>query len=91
MANVSADKIRTPLGKVLFFEIDPWHKDKIRKRLKDLGLTDGKWRTIYERTEAHLLPAFVKDVIVEELPQTAQLFEHPEMLEEGAALPLGFN
>lgn len=74
--NISVDKNRTPLGNVLF-DLPEWRRNKIKSKLVELGLSEGKWRGIHERVEAHLLPAFVRNVIVEELPETENLFEHP--------------
>lgn len=76
--NVSKNKKRTPLGEVIF-KLPDWQKNKIKDRLTELGLSEGKWRGIHERVEAHLLPTFVRDVIIEELPQTKDLFEHPKI------------
>ena len=75
---ISTQKSRTPLGKVLF-TIPEWHRKKIKGRLVKLGVTEGGYRTIHERTPAHLLPSFIQDVIVDELPNTAEVFTHPNL------------
>lgn len=79
--NISVDKNRTPLGEVLF-KLPEWRRNKIKAKLVKLGLSQGKWRGIYERVDAHLLPNFVRAVIMEELPETAELFEKPLQTEE---------
>ncbi|CAG4992321.1 hypothetical protein DYBT9275_00939 [Dyadobacter sp. CECT 9275] len=76
--NIVSNKNRTPLGEVLFAQSE-WRRMKIKADLLALGLSEGRWRGIHERVEAHLLPAYVRDVIVKELPQTAPLFEHPKL------------
>jgi hypothetical protein len=73
---ISIEKSRTPLGEVLF-KLPEWHRIKIKNRLIALGITEGGYRTIHERTSAYLLPTFVRDVIIEELPETELLFRHP--------------
>lgn len=82
--NNSGEKNRTALGEVLFTQ-EKWKRLKIKSRLIKLGYTQGQWRAIYERTDAWLLPAFVRDVIVEELPETAELFNNPEFKMEKVA------
>lgn len=89
--NISTNKVRTPLGRVLFFDIEPWQKTKIKKRLEGLGLTEGGWRSIHERTAAYRLPTYVRDVIIEELPDYAYLFEHPSLKKKPSKTPLGFD
>lgn len=80
---ISADKTRTPLGEVLF-KLPEWKRIKIKNRLMVLGITEGGYRTIHERTSAYLLPTFVRDVIIEELPDTEELFKHPGLKPEPA-------
>lgn len=75
---ISTEKTRTPLGDVLF-NVPDWQRNKIKGRLLKLGLSEGRWRGIHERVDAHLLPTFVRDVIVEELPNTEHLFKHPNL------------
>lgn len=75
--NISSDKPRTPLG-VALFQLPDWHRAKIKKRLTGVGLSEGRWRTIYERTEAYLLPAFVQEIIKEEMPEAVHFFELPQ-------------
>ena len=79
--NNSGDKNRTALGEVLFMQ-EKWKRLKIKSRLLDLGYTQGQWRAIYERADARLLPAFVRDVIVEEIPETEELFRITEQKSE---------
>lgn len=83
--------MRTPLGKVLFCQIDPWKMVKIKKRLVGLGLTEGGWRTIYERTPAYKLPTFVRDVIIKEIPEAEPLFDHPKLHEPVPRFPLDIS
>lgn len=78
--NISRTKKRTPLGEVLF-KLPAYERDRIRMKLTEAGLTEGGWRSIYERTDAHLLPVFVHDIIVRELPTTEKFFKHPKLSE----------
>lgn len=76
--NISPTKKRTPLGKVLF-NLPAYERERIKVKLLEAGLTEGGWRSIYERTDGHLLPVFVRDVIVRELPDSESLFRHPKL------------
>jgi len=76
--NISVDKKRTPLGEVLF-KLPDWRRTHIKGKLLEKGLTEGKWRGIYERVEAHMLPDFVREVILEELPEAEKLFKVPNI------------
>jgi hypothetical protein len=52
--NISSKKCRTQLGEILFL-LPEWNRVKIKRRLNELGLSEGRWRSIYERTEAYKL------------------------------------
>lgn len=75
--NIKTNKDREPLGEILI-NIEDWHRQKIRKRLNRLEVTQGKWKRILTTAEAYKLPVFIRDVIVEELPNTSHLFKHPK-------------
>jgi len=75
--NISVDKKRTPLGEMLF-KLPDYRRTNIKGRLLERGLTEGKWRGIYERMEAKMLPDFVREVILEELPEAEKLFKADE-------------
>lgn len=78
--NISRTKKRTPLG-VELFKLPAYERDRIRTKLTEVGLTEGGWRSIYERTDAHLLPVFVRDIIVKEMPAAEKFFKHPKLAE----------
>jgi hypothetical protein len=82
--NIDNTKERPPLGRALA-NLDEWKRLKIKKRLRDLGITQGQWKGYLIYAEAYKLPAFVRDVIVEELPDTAELFSHPQVKSEKVA------
>lgn len=71
--NISVDKKRTPLGDMLF-KLPNFRRTHIKGRLLERGLTEGKWRGIYERVEAKMIPDYVRTVILEELPEAEKLF-----------------
>lgn len=76
--NIANKKKRTPLGETLYAK-EEWQRIKIKTRLLSLGFSEGNWRGMIERIDAHRLPTFVRDVIVDELPDTAVLFNHPKL------------
>ena len=82
--SISVEKNKTALGEVLLAK-EKWQRIKIKSRLLNSGLTEGKWRGLQYRVEAHLLPAFVRDIIIEELPETQDLFKTPEFKSEKVA------
>lgn len=71
-------KNKTPLGDVLS-KLEEWQRLKIKASLFKLGFTEGKWRGLIERVEAYNLPGYVRDVVVKELPETTELFNHPNL------------
>lgn len=74
--NIDSKKERQPLGRVLV-QLEEWQRLKIRSKLQTLGVSQGQWKGILTYAEAHKLPTFIRDVIVEELPETSYLFNHP--------------
>lgn len=76
--NIDRTKNRQPLGRALMAQ-EEWKRLKIRARLRDLNVTQGKWKGLLTYAEAHNLPTFIRDVIVEEIPETADLFNHPDL------------
>ena len=79
--NIDRTKEREPLGLKLA-NLEDWNRTKIRKRLSLLGVTQGKWKRILTTAKAYDLPPYIRDVIVEELPETADLFNHPNLKPE---------
>ncbi|WP_090147781.1 hypothetical protein [Dyadobacter soli] len=77
-------KERQPLGHLLA-DLEEWQRMKIKTRLKELGFSQGQWKGLLTNAAAHKVPAFVRDVIVGELPDSAQLFNHPNLKTERVA------
>lgn len=76
--NIDKTKKREPLGQYLI-EVETWKRSKIRDKLKDLGVNHMAWHRILTVTEAHKIPTYIRDIIVEELPETAPFFKHPKL------------
>lgn len=79
--NFNDTKERMPLGRVLF-RMEEWHRRRLRKDLLSLGLSQGQWKGLLTYADAHKLPPFIRDTIVKELPETAELFTHPDFKTE---------
>ncbi|WP_254562179.1 hypothetical protein [Dyadobacter diqingensis] len=76
--NIDSTKERKPLGKVLI-ALEEWQRLRLRLKLRALGVSQGQWKGLLTYAEAHKLPKFIRDAIVEELPDTADLFENPKL------------
>ncbi|MCF0071311.1 hypothetical protein LZD49_12590 [Dyadobacter sp. CY261] len=72
---------REALGAALA-ALPTWRRSKIKSELKDAGFTENQWKRLLSSAEAHKVPAFVRDIIVNELPDTAHLFNHPNLKAE---------
>jgi hypothetical protein len=79
--NVDREKERQPLGQALI-ELDHVDRMVLRRKLIRIGLTQAKWKHILTNAVAYELPSFVRDAIVESVPSTAELFEHPNLKTE---------
>ncbi|PWJ53916.1 hypothetical protein CLV98_12032 [Dyadobacter jejuensis] len=75
--NIDSTKKRRPLGHLLV-SLAGWKRLKIKSRLTELGISQGQWQGMLTYAEAHKLPTFVRDIIVEELPEAKDLFQHPK-------------
>lgn len=73
---IELSKEREELGKVL---INMHHLDRanLKRKLTQLGVTQGEWQGYLTYAKAYDLPSFVRDVIVAELPETENLFVRP--------------
>ena len=78
--NIHQSKPRQALGQFLVNQ-EYWRRNKIRGELQQLGLTRGQWKAILTNAEAHKLPTYVRDVIVEEWPDAEKFFKHPKLAE----------
>lgn len=76
--NIDSTKERQPLGTMLM-QLEEWQRRKIRTKLRNLGVSQGRWKGILTYAEAHNLPTFIRDAIVEELPNATELFHHPKL------------
>ncbi|SEI39859.1 hypothetical protein SAMN05216327_101234 [Dyadobacter sp. SG02] len=79
--NIDKTKKRPPVGTALS-EIEDWRRRKIKAELKAVGFTEGQWKGLLANAEGYKVPAFVRDIIVKELPETAHLFNHPQLKAE---------
>ena len=75
--NIDRNKPREPLGQALIL-LDGLELMRIRRRVLRTGATKSVWRRILTTAKAYTLPTHVRDVLVEELPETAELFNHPK-------------